>query len=78
MTYPFASTWAPWHDAVFLLAVAVVAITVVALVRLRREARRRDRSRWDAWLDRLWAEANDLYRQDPLGSAKRWDGSERR
>ena len=77
MTYPFTDTWAPWHDVAFLLAATLVVLGVVGLVRLVtlwREARRLERSRWDAWLDRMWAEASDLYRDDPMGGrVARWE-----
>ena len=81
MTYPFTDTWAPLHDVVFLLAATIVILGVVGFVRLVtlwREARRLERSRWDVWLDKAYAEAADLYRDDPLGGrTARWDGERR-
>ena len=77
MTYPFTDTWAPWHDVAFLLAVSIVILGVVGVVRLValwREARRLEASRWERPLDRLWAEASDLYRDDPMGGrTARWE-----
>ena len=81
MTYPFTDTWAPLHDVVFLLAATIVVLALVGLVRLVRivlAERRRQRSRWDAWLDKAYAEAADLYRDDPMGGrTARWDGERR-
>ena len=74
-------SWTPLFDVVLLLAVSVIAVAVVAvvqMVRMAREARRQKQSRWDAWLDRMWLEAQDLYRDDPMGGrAARWDGERR-
>ena len=74
-------SWAPWMDVVLLLALALITIAVIGIVQLismTREARRQERSRWDAWLDKAYAEAADLYRDDPMGGrTARWDGERR-
>jgi len=71
------ASWSPWMDVVLLLAVSVIAVAVLSLARLvsmAREARRIERARRERSLDRLWAEASDLYRDDPMGGrTARWE-----
>ena len=73
-------SWTPLWDAVFILAASALVLSVLAvvqLVRMWREARRIE-ARWQAALDRMWAEASDLYRDDPMGGrTARWDGERR-
>ena len=70
-------SWTPLFDVVLLLAVSVIAVAVIALVqmvRMWRESRDREARIRERLLGRLWAEAADLYRDDPMGGrTARWE-----